>query len=376
MTGAEKALLIAFSLAIVVLLGALVSRGSDKAANDAKRTLGKGQGSTAALGQVVAPGPLALAGAVQQPGQVAPPSQAPAAPAPSPAPAPTLETSNAPLPRPPPAAPAAPPKPYAGPDPPATLGNFRELAAFVQERYNTGEPIGIIKISGMDKAYLVVLSGTEFLADGAAGPKQATYIPEDLRSAFRANDDYRDNILRAMKAYGIPKGAQVFVAGHSLGGMEAQNIVADPRFRRQYNPLAVATYGAPLTTPNLKGVPTNRFSTPGDPVVKLSPISAPDTVARTAAWGGHYILKIGSFGYVDRRPVAPIWERYQTLVGPQIDSLLERHNAYRSLPELEKYPLGGPDGKPLQLDTNSFRTFKNPRISIETGPLLGRIPVR
>ena len=31
------------------------------------------------------------------------------------------------------------------------------------------------------------------------------------------------------------------VAGHSLGGMEAQNLVADRRFRQRYTPLAVVT---------------------------------------------------------------------------------------------------------------------------------------
>lgn len=99
-TGAEKALLICFGLAIVAATGALVTRGSDKAAGDARRTLMEGGAGGGALGAV----PISRAGAVASAAAVTQKSQSlvgfssdfkgaagpagPAPPPPPPAPAP------------------------------------------------------------------------------------------------------------------------------------------------------------------------------------------------------------------------------------------------------------------------------------------------
>lgn len=54
-TGAEKALLICFALALIALVAALVSRGSGAAADDARRTLAQQGGWVSALGEAVRP---------------------------------------------------------------------------------------------------------------------------------------------------------------------------------------------------------------------------------------------------------------------------------------------------------------------------------
>lgn len=64
-TGAEKALLICFALAIVVLVGALVQRGTETAGRDAERVLATAQGRSGALGQVA---PIVQAAQVDPPG--------------------------------------------------------------------------------------------------------------------------------------------------------------------------------------------------------------------------------------------------------------------------------------------------------------------
>lgn len=54
-TGAEKALVACFALAVIVLGGTLVSRGSQQAAGDAERALASGAAGAGAMGEVVKP---------------------------------------------------------------------------------------------------------------------------------------------------------------------------------------------------------------------------------------------------------------------------------------------------------------------------------
>lgn len=84
-TGAEKALLITFALAIVALVGYLVQAGSGKAGSDARRTLEAGQG---ALGPIGGAGSMAGPGGSPQ----AKGEPAPRPPAPTPLPSGTSES--------------------------------------------------------------------------------------------------------------------------------------------------------------------------------------------------------------------------------------------------------------------------------------------
>lgn len=336
-TGAEKALLICFALALIVLVGVLLQSGSRQAAGDARNALGTRAGGTQ-LGKVVAP--LQSAGAIQEPVTIGKPASLA-----------RFSADFAGTSSPPP-----PPRRYVGPDPPASIGNAQQLAQFIHGRYGTDNPIGIIRVRNAGRpTYLLVLSGTEL-----DNPRQATHVPEDVSSSFNMRDFYRLNILRALRDARVPRGADIIVAGHSLGGMEAQNLVREEVFRRTYNPIGVVTYGSPVTSFNLPGVRYQRFLAYNDPIGNLASLTSGNYAFwRTAAWGGHYLLRWGSFGYVDRRPVD-----IQTRVGLRTPSLnpLAPHSSYPHLDELSGHPITLPDGRPLELDPDSFRTFDNRRV--------------
>lgn len=98
-TGAEKALLVCFGLAIIGVVGALLGAGGKQAGDDAKRTLSAGRGALAAsgpMGTLMSPSALPQAGEIKAPtGQIKAP-QAPLAPA---GPAPVVQRPAAALPR-------------------------------------------------------------------------------------------------------------------------------------------------------------------------------------------------------------------------------------------------------------------------------------
>ena len=57
---------------------------------------------------------------------------------------------------------------------------------------------------------------------------------------------YMRGIEAAMAQARIPPGAPVMLVGHSLGGMTAAALAADPTFRRRFNVTQVVTAGAPI----------------------------------------------------------------------------------------------------------------------------------
>lgn len=84
-TGAEKALLACFALAVVSLVGYLVGGGSQSASKDAQRTLAQGRGALgggAGLGQIMTPSALPQVSAPSAPAPSFASVTAPAAPAP------------------------------------------------------------------------------------------------------------------------------------------------------------------------------------------------------------------------------------------------------------------------------------------------------
>jgi hypothetical protein len=81
-TGAEKALLVCFGLAIIGVVGALLGGGSKQAGDDARRTLSAGLAASGPMGTLMSPSALPQAGETKgAPGQItaARPPQAPAA---------------------------------------------------------------------------------------------------------------------------------------------------------------------------------------------------------------------------------------------------------------------------------------------------------
>ena len=87
--------------------------------------------------------------------------------------------------------------------------------------------------------HLVGSSGTEDVSN------QSTGWITNLKSGFEQNNpglrNAKDAILRT-----VPAGSNLVLAGHSQGGMIAQQLAADPDIKRRYHVISTTTFGSPL----------------------------------------------------------------------------------------------------------------------------------
>lgn len=127
-----------------------------------------------------------------------------------------------------------------------TYTNSSEVFNYVSLGYNEGEkgPIIITKAtlqnsSSSKEVYLVTLSGTE-LVDG-----QSTGYLTDLLSGFNLDNAYLRNVVKIISE-NIPTNSNLVLAGHSLGGMIAQQVAANDTIKSNYNVLNTITFGSPL----------------------------------------------------------------------------------------------------------------------------------
>ncbi len=127
-----------------------------------------------------------------------------------------------------------------------TYTNAAQVAQLVSEGYNKGEQGPIIVTKGTlntgsssKDVYVITLSGTELVFN------QSTEYITDLFSGFNLKSAYYYNVVKVIKNK-IPKGSNLILAGHSLGGMIAQQVAADTSVKYYYNVLNVVTFGSPL----------------------------------------------------------------------------------------------------------------------------------
>ncbi len=180
--------------------------------------------------------------------------------------------------------PAPPPTPPAAERPPTSetadceasnaqtvvvLRTALDVARCIFSFYNTGYPIAIAKrLDVTVPSCVVLLSGTEPLNFA-----QATTLPEDITSALNQpeKDLFALSLLDAiftLRNSGACRQARLVFAGHSLGGMEAQNAVA---YLLKQPPTGLSigeiiTFGSPATADLSKAPPPRRFTTIGDPI--------------------------------------------------------------------------------------------------------------
>lgn len=135
------------------------------------------------------------------------------------------------------------------PTPTTTLGLLEyTLKTFVMgDDYNG--PIGIttatLQQDGVEKeVYIVALSGTELIWSDYTG-LQSTGAATDLLCGFNLDNPYIKAVRKAV-TNNIPQGSDVIFYGHSLGGMIAQEAIADKSIKNNYNILNTVTYGSPL----------------------------------------------------------------------------------------------------------------------------------
>ena len=151
-----------------------------------------------------------------------------------------------------------------------TYTNATEIYELVRDGYNGGTlgPISITKGTlkqgfSSKTVYLVTLSGTELVFN------QSTEVLTDLFSGFNLKSAYYYNVVRVVRQ-NVPYGSNLVIAGHSLGGMIAQQVAADSSIKANYNVLNTVTFGSPLLAAGFREGTVRRLGDVSDPVPLLS----------------------------------------------------------------------------------------------------------
>ena len=159
---------------------------------------------------------------------------------------------------------------FAGATNNVTFTNAPEVYTYVRDGYNQGTlgPIsitkGILKNGSSSKTiWLVTLSGTEIALN------QSTEVVTDLLSGFNLESAYYRNVVNTIVA-NVPKNANLIIAGHSLGGMIAQQVAANSTIKNRYNVLNTVCFGSPLLSAGSREGTVRRLGDVSDPVPYLS----------------------------------------------------------------------------------------------------------
>lgn len=194
----------------------------------------------------------------------------------------------------------------------ATYTNAAEIAQLVDDGYNQGTkgPItitkGTLKTTFSSKTvYLITLSGTEWVFN------QSTEALTDLFSGFNLQNSYYYNVVNIISA-NVPKGSNLILAGHSLGGMIAQQVAADTTIKRNYIILNTVTFGSPLLSNGSREGTVRRLGDVSDivPLLSvqtiLSPLRALAGLNRED--GGYYLQPITAHTECYTR--TDVWGKY------------------------------------------------------------------
>jgi len=150
------------------------------------------------------------------------------------------------------------------------INGAAELAQFVFAGYNGGEhgPVSITPATLRQgntsrQVHLVGISGTEAVAN------QSTGWITNLKSGFQQNNPGLRNARQAILDT-VPAGADLVLAGHSQGGMIAQQLAADPTIKSRYNVINTVAFGSPLISAGQREGEVHRIAAAGDPVPRAS----------------------------------------------------------------------------------------------------------
>lgn len=151
-----------------------------------------------------------------------------------------------------------------------TYSNASEIATCVFKGYNGGTygPIiitqGTLTKNGTQKSvYLITLSGTELVSNQTTG-----YLTDAL-SGFNLKNKYYTNVVNTIRA-NIPANANLILAGHSLGGMIAQQVASNSTIKSNYNVLNTVCFGSPLLAAGTREGTVKRLGDKSDLVPYMS----------------------------------------------------------------------------------------------------------
>lgn len=151
-----------------------------------------------------------------------------------------------------------------------TYTQANQIAEYCYQGYNEGMRGPVIITQGKlqkpfsnKDVYLITLSGTELVDN------QSTGLFTDLLVGFNLNNAYLRNVVNIITA-NIPAGSNLILAGHSLGGMVAQQVAADSTIRKNYNVLNTVTFGSPLISAGNREGTVKRLGDTSDVVPYLS----------------------------------------------------------------------------------------------------------
>jgi hypothetical protein len=145
-------------------------------------------------------------------------------------------------------------------------------------------PIGITQIG--DNRYLVTLSGIEEM--GFFGSERYNNLNNAISEAMGGTSPYQEQVMATIRAQ-IPPGAELVIAGHSEGGIVAQNLAANHAFNRNasswwnypwnearrrlgwgqggdYRVTHIVSFGSPMSQVPVDGVDYTMITTSADPV--------------------------------------------------------------------------------------------------------------
>lgn len=161
-----------------------------------------------------------------------------------------------------------------------TYTNAAQISRFVQLGYATNQPThkGPFSIThgklttsswfgwstSSKDVYLIALSGTD-----TDVKNQSTGYWTDLLVGFEQDNRYIQNVRTAILA-NVPRGANLIVTGHSLGGMVAQQVASDDTIKANYNVLNTVTFGSPVINGFKREGTVKRLGDSSDPVPYLS----------------------------------------------------------------------------------------------------------
>lgn len=219
----------------------------------------------------------------------------------------------------------------------ATYYNAAQICDYVYKGYNGGAkgPITITKgtyYNGWTKAnvYLVTMSGTEDVKN------QSTGYLTDLLSGFNLNNPYVNNVVYQIQQ-NIPANSNIILAGHSLGGMVAQQVAANDTIKNKYNIMKTVTFGSPLLSAGQREGDVKRLGDTSDVI----PYASGSTINNTAWAIAGLNRENGGYG--------------KNLLAAHTESYL-REDVWGA------YDITGTKygSACLVLDTNSIKYFKSP----------------